>query len=158
MIRVAIVLCDDLGRRISTQYAPYETLYVEFLNLAAPDVLETSVFRAHKGDLPDDVTLFDAVVIGGSRASVHETHEWIPPLLSVVRSSLESDMSTWGICFGHQVVAAAMGADVGPSTIGWNLGAQRSRPRSRRRKWHRLYRSRGSKSLPLRTNDKIREK
>ena len=69
MIRVAIVLCDDLGRRISTQYAPYETLYAEFLNLAAPDVLETSVFLAHKGDLPDDVTSFDAVVIGGSRAS-----------------------------------------------------------------------------------------
>ena len=33
-------------------------------------------------------------------------------------------MSTWGICFGHQVVAAAMGADVGPSTTGWNLAAQ----------------------------------
>ena len=118
------MLCDDLGRRISTQYAPYETLYAEFLNLAAPDVLETSVFRAHIGDLPDDVTSFDAVVIGGSRASVYEPHDWIPPLLSVVRSSLESDMSTWGICFGHQVVAAAMGADVGPSTTGWNLAAQ----------------------------------
>ncbi len=124
MNRAAIVLCDDLGRRISSQYATYETLYADFLRLGSSNDLDIEIFRAHEGNLPGDVSSFDAIIIGGSRAGVYEPHEWIPPLLSMIRRSIDHQVATWGICFGHQAIAAALGAEVAKSSRGWNLAAQ----------------------------------
>ena len=124
MSRIAIVLCDDLGRRISSEFASYETLYEEFLSLAAPGECHFSVFRAHDGELPRNVLEFDAMLIGGSRAGVYEPHEWIPPLLHMIRTAIQSKVTTLGICFGHQAIAAALGAEVAPSSNGWNLATQ----------------------------------
>ena len=124
MNRVAIVLCDDLGRRISSQYATYETLYADFLRLGSGNDLDIEIFRAHEGNLPGDIWSFDAMIIGGSRAGVYEPHEWIPPLLSMIRTSIDHQVATWGICFGHQAIAAALGAEVAKSSDGWNLAAQ----------------------------------
>jgi len=122
--RVAIVLCDDLGRRISSQYATYETLYADFLRLGSGNDLDIEIFRAHEGNLPGDISSFDAMIIGGSRAGVYEPHEWISPLLSMIRTSIDHQVATWGICFGHQAIAAALGAEVAKSSDGWNLAAQ----------------------------------
>lgn len=122
--RVAIVLCGDLDRQISSQYAPYETLYADFLHLGTTNDLELETFRAHEGDLPKDIGSFDAMIIGGSPAGVYEPHEWIPPLLSTIRESLQLQVATWGICFGHQAIAAALGAEVSKSPRGWNLAVR----------------------------------
>lgn len=124
MFRLAIVLCDDLGRRISSTFSPYETLYTDFIKLGAEDSIEFNVFRAHKGELPDDIAAFDALLIGGSRAGVYEAHDWMSPLINMVRTSLDHHVTATGICFGHQVIAAALGAEVAPSRNGWNLAAQ----------------------------------
>ena len=124
MSRIAIVLCDDLGRRISSEFASYETLYEEFLSLAAPEECHFSVFRAHNGELPHNLSEFDAILMGGSRASVYEQHEWIPPLLDMIQTAIQSKVTTLGICFGHQAIAAALGAEVAPSINGWNLATQ----------------------------------
>ncbi|MGA0036444.1 MAG: hypothetical protein ACO3HT_09985 [Ilumatobacteraceae bacterium] len=105
MFRIAIVLCDDLGRRISSEFASYETLYKEFLSLAAPEECHFSVFRAHHGELPRNVSEFDAILMGGSRSGVYEQHEWIPPLLDMIRTAVHSKVTTLGICFGHQAIA-----------------------------------------------------
>lgn len=124
MSRIAIVLCDDLGRRISSEFATYEALYADFLTLAAPGECEFSVFRAHDGELPHNISEFDAVLVGGSRAGVYEPHEWIPPLLNMIRTAIQNKVTTLGICFGHQAIAAALGAEVAPSINGWNLATQ----------------------------------
>ncbi len=66
------------------------------------------------GDLPEGYEA-DGVVLMGSRASVHENHAWMhdldgwldPILTGAVRLPL------FGICFGHQLIAAHAGAPVG---------------------------------------------
>lgn len=124
MLRLAIILCDDLGRRISSTFTSYGSLYADFLKLGAQDDVEFEFFRAHEGELPAQIAGFDALVIGGSRAGVYETHQWIPPLIDMARTAIDNHVTTTGICFGHQLISKALGAEVRPARGGWNLAAQ----------------------------------
>ena len=56
----------------------------------------------------------DAVVLSGSTAGVYERdeHSWIAEQEALVRDLHERGVPTLGVCFGHQVVNAALGGTV----------------------------------------------
>lgn len=74
----------------------------------ASDLAEFSV---SKGEFPDAFD-FDGVVITGSKASVYWDEPWIAELLEVVDQTLDTDLPHMGVCFGHQVLAEALGGEV----------------------------------------------
>ena len=82
--------------------------------------------------LPDPVTL-DATLVMGSGAGVYDTHyPWLNPLRDYIRAAYAARTPMLGICFGHQIIADALGGDVRKSEKGWGLGrhvyAVKSRP------------------------------
>lgn len=120
-----MLLCDDLGPRIDAIGGEYTDLYRQLVVAADPDGdhVDMVPFRAHDGIVPSahELGSFDAVMIGGSKAGVYEDHPWLDPLFATVRTAIDAHIPTIGICFGHQVVAAALGATVTPFEGGWNL-------------------------------------
>jgi GMP synthase-like glutamine amidotransferase len=77
------------------------------------------------GSLPSSPDECDAWLCGGSRASVYDELPWIPPLLAFVRSVRDAGRPYVGVCFGHQVLAAALGGRVERAAAGWGAGAHR---------------------------------
>lgn len=71
--------------------------------------------------LPDPATL-DAALITGSSAGVYEDHPWIEPLRDFIRRAYALRLKLVGICFGHQIIADALGGAVRKSEKGWGLG------------------------------------
>ncbi|NND71480.1 MAG: type 1 glutamine amidotransferase [Rhodothermales bacterium] len=55
----------------------------------------------------------DAVMIGGAgEFSAHKEYEWMPALLDTVRECVDRDIPLFGSCWGHQIIARAMGGTV----------------------------------------------
>lgn len=74
------------------------------------------------GAPPPDPTTLDAVVITGSSAGAYEDHAWIAPLERFIRAAAEARTPQIGICFGHQIMAQALGGRVEKSPKGWGVG------------------------------------
>jgi GMP synthase-like glutamine amidotransferase len=64
----------------------------------------------------------EAWVITGSVASATEERPWMLALEERVRERHALRLRTAGLCFGHQLIAKALGGRVGPSPGGWRLG------------------------------------
>lgn len=75
-------------------------------------------------EFPASIHEAEGWLITGSRHGVYEDHAFIPPLEAFVRDCLSAPLPVVGICFGHQVMAQALGGRVAKYDGGWAVGAQ----------------------------------
>jgi GMP synthase (glutamine-hydrolysing) len=78
-------------------------------------------FHAKSGELPAHRD-FDGIVVTGSKSSVYWDDDWIRPLVDYVADAHEAGVPILGVCFGHQVLAEALGGtveDMGAFEIGY---------------------------------------
>ena len=68
-------------------------------------------FDVNSGTLPPH-TDFDGLVVTGSRSSVYEDEAWIEPLVEYVAEAAADGVPILGVCYGHQVLAEALGGRV----------------------------------------------
>lgn len=73
---------------------------------------------------PDTVTECDGWLITGSKHGAYEDHPFIPPLETLIRDIYAADVPLVGICFGHQIIAQALGGKVEKFKDGWAVGRQ----------------------------------
>jgi GMP synthase-like glutamine amidotransferase len=107
---------DTLRARFGL-YAPM------FHRLFAREGFEFDTVRLSNGDRLPDPAKLDAVLITGSSAGVYDNHlAWMEPLRAFIRQAYAINTTMLGICFGHQIMADALGGDVRKSEKGWGLG------------------------------------
>lgn len=76
------------------------------------------------GEFPSASHDADGWLITGSRFGAYEDHPWIPPLEDLIREIHAARVPLVGICFGHQIVAQALGGKVIKHPGGWAVGRQ----------------------------------
>jgi GMP synthase-like glutamine amidotransferase len=75
-----------------------------------------------RNEFPASVHECDGWLITGSRFGAYEPHDWIPPLEDFIRRAYAEHVPVVGICFGHQIIAQAMGGKVEKYAGGWSVG------------------------------------
>ena len=95
----------------------------KFINFLQPVMTDATLdqFFVAEGEWPE-LDDYDAYLITGSPCSVNDEHPWIKKLHRFVRDSMESNKKLVGICFGHQLIANALGGTVERRSDGWLLG------------------------------------
>ena len=122
VIRIGLLRMTELPDGTLDIHGPYATLFSLFFENQPVALLD---FAVHEGAAPASLDDCDGWVISGSPASVYDDLDWIRTGEQIVRSALAEERPMVGICFGHQLIAQALGGRVQKALNGWGIGAQR---------------------------------
>jgi GMP synthase-like glutamine amidotransferase len=125
-MNIGLLGCDDVPERLRPLAGTYRDMFAKLLSPHLPEATFTW-FDVVKGELPDSTDACDAYLCTGSRYSVYEDREWIHALKDYVRELHAAQKPFVGICFGHQVLAQALGGEVAPADQGWGVGIHEMR-------------------------------
>ncbi|SLN47714.1 type 1 glutamine amidotransferase [Roseisalinus antarcticus] len=73
-------------------------------------------------EFPDGPREADGWLITGSRHGAYEDLPFIAPLEALIRDIHAADVPLVGVCFGHQIIAQALGGKVEKFEGGWQVG------------------------------------
>ncbi len=125
-MKLGILKTDTVRPEWSPRFGEYPDMFIALLSRVDP-TLEFVVYDAEAGELPDSIDEVDAFLITGSKSSVYEDKPWIHQLKTFVARLHEAKKKLVGICFGHQLVADALGGKTEKYQGGWGVGLHRHR-------------------------------
>jgi len=73
-------------------------------------------------EFPATITECDGWIITGSKFGAYDPEPFIAPLEDMIRAVYAADIPLVGICFGHQIIAQALGGKVEKFKNGWAVG------------------------------------
>jgi GMP synthase-like glutamine amidotransferase len=121
MSRVTIIEIGLVSPKNRELHGSYPQMFERMIGAADANVAFGTV-SIPAGDPLPGIDGLEAVLITGSAAGVYDGFEWIAPLEEFVRAAHENKVPMVGVCFGHQLIAQALGGTVRKSEKGWGLG------------------------------------
>ncbi|HTN61972.1 MAG TPA: type 1 glutamine amidotransferase [Devosia sp.] len=130
-MQLTIIQTGAVPLPLRDRFMPYPKMFEAMFEATGQGFSFQTVPVFDGAPLPDPGEL-EGIVITGSAAGVYDDIAWLEPLRNFIRKAYDKKTSMLGICFGHQIMADALGGDVRKSDKGWGLGrhiyAVRQRP------------------------------
>ncbi|MEM6728898.1 MAG: type 1 glutamine amidotransferase [Pseudomonadota bacterium] len=118
-MQIGILQCGHTPPGVAEAHGDYDAL---FHRLFAGQGLSFTTWNVVDMDFPADPFAADGWLITGSKHGAYEPHAFIPPLEDFIRATHAAKRPLIGICFGHQIIAQALGGRVEKFEGGWAIG------------------------------------
>lgn len=120
-MKIGILQCDDVSDELRAEFGNYPAMFELKLSEVEPG-FRFVTYRVMDGELPRSVDECDGYITTGSRFGANDDLPWIGRLEAFVSDLAAAEKKFVGICFGHQVLARALGGEVEVSGRGWAVG------------------------------------
>ncbi|MDO5657233.1 MAG: type 1 glutamine amidotransferase [Paracoccus sp. (in: a-proteobacteria)] len=120
-MRIGILQCGEAPEELQEKLGDYPDM---FTSLLADRGFDFTIWHVEAGQFPGGIHDADGWLLTGSKHGAYEDHDWIPPLEDFIRAAYAAEVPLVGICFGHQIIAQALGGKVEKYAGGWSVGAQ----------------------------------
>ena len=118
-MRIGLLMCGHVHDSVRPRFGDYPEL---FASLFGPLGVEFVRFYADIGQLPQSVSECDGWITSPARASVTDDVAWITDTADFLREAVAREVPFAGVCFGHQLMAQALGGTVERWASGWCVG------------------------------------
>lgn len=116
---IGILQCGHFPEAAGFSSRTYTDLYKGLLDGHGFEFRTWSVVDMEFPDGPQDA---DGWLVSGSRHGAYEDLPFIAPLEDLIRRIYKAEVPIVGVCFGHQVIAQALGGKVEKWQGGWSVG------------------------------------
>ena len=121
MFRLGLLICDHVNESLRAEFDSYPVMFGDlFKNARVNFTIE--YFFVVDGEFPENIDQCDAYMTSGSKSSVNDNSQWIAQLEKFIVDLYQANKPFVGICFGHQLIAKALGGLVNKSEKGWGVG------------------------------------
>lgn len=132
-LTIGLLECDHVPDDLrSATGGDYSTMFRDWLapsRTVSGTLRDTTVqlvaYDVVAGRFPDRVDEVDGWLCSGSRNSVYDDVDWIHTLRDTVAAICAAEVPYVGVCFGHQMLAHALGGRVARAETGWGAGVYR---------------------------------
>ncbi|GGM77826.1 GMP synthase [Dyadobacter beijingensis] len=121
MTKVGLLECDHVREELLPIAGDYREMFPALFAQVAPD-WEFTFYDVCNGHFPASVDECEVYLCTGSKFSVYDDEPWIGHLKEFVREIHAAGKKYIGICFGHQMLAEALGGKVQKAMVGWCVG------------------------------------
>jgi len=118
-MKIGILMTGHAADDIHKTHGDYDKMFARLLDGHG---FEFVSYDVEGGQLPKSPEECDGWLITGSKHGVYEDHPWIKPLEDLIRAVHAAGRPLIGVCFGHQIVAQALGGKVVKYPGGWSVG------------------------------------
>ena len=122
-MKIGLLKCDFVTPEFRSIDGGIPEMFTHLLSQTGLDT-ELHIYRVWEGELPNATDECDAWLTSGSRTSVFENEDWIQTFQQFIVALHADKRKTVGICFGHQMIAQALGGEVRRCERGWGIGVQ----------------------------------
>ncbi len=117
--RIDILMAGNTLPELRRRFGEFHQWYQERPNRPA----RYRIITLFDGEPLPDPTQSDGWIISGASDSVHDGLPWLPAAKTGIARAVESGHAVLGVCFGHQLLAVALGGEVQSNPRGWELGS-----------------------------------
>ena len=121
-MKIGVLQTGSVADEVIERHGSYVTMFERMLQRADPSFSVALWDVNVGGEIPTSPDEADGWIITGSRHGVYEDHAWIEPLKAFLRQAHAARAPIAGVCFGHQILAEALGGKVEKSDRGWGCG------------------------------------
>jgi len=93
--------------------------FIDALDLQRDEYL---IVRPHLGEALPDFDQISGAILSGSWAMVTDHADWSERSAAWVSAAIDARLPLLGVCYGHQLMAYALGGEVADNPHGWERG------------------------------------